>query len=267
MKSRLFAVPDIHGRFDLLSLLWDTLNSLHCLDLSVDKVIFLGDMIDRGPQSKEVLQFIKELTEKYPNNVIALKGNHETLALNAVATRAYHHLELWFINGGDSTVRSYKTAEEYDPENENYNPHSNPHPNYKGILMSAEHLEWINKLPLLHREEGFFFSHAPILDDDFRQGGFKGEEHFSDHDLTWSYLALVDEGQADRKFDNGVVGVCGHIHRVRNDILQPRFYKHYIYADSGCGCWHKAPLTAVEVTERQVITIWPEQVEVSKNGE
>jgi hypothetical protein len=78
---------------------------------------------------------------------------------------------------------------------------------------------------------------------------------FSPDELTWTYHD--DEWGVARDFGNGIVGVCGHIHRLRKGIMAPRFYDHYIYADSGCGCSPNAPLVAVEVNTREVIYAWP----------
>jgi hypothetical protein len=53
----------------------------------------------------------------------------------------------------------------------------------------------------------------------------------------------------------GKIGVCGHVHQLRNGVLEPRLYDHYIFADAGCGCMNdgSAPLVAIEVKTRRVI--------------
>jgi serine/threonine protein phosphatase 1 len=98
--SRLFAISDIHGCYKpFYKLVTDTIN----LKKS-DKLILLGDYIDRGPQSKEVIDFIMCL-RKSGYDVTALTGNHEALLLDS-----YHKPEifpLWLANGGAITLESF----------------------------------------------------------------------------------------------------------------------------------------------------------------
>ncbi len=242
-KSRLFAIGDIHARFDLLQALLKKLEEEQDLDLSKDKLIFMGDMIDRYPNTKEVINTIMELQAKHPNNVIALCGNHENMALLACATQHYQNIDSWYMNGGVDTVRSYG----FDPW-------------VKGPKMDYNHLDWLVKLPLFHREPGFFFSHAPLLNNEFNV-----EENFSDHELTWTYIDDYDEGSVERVFNDEVVGVCGHIHRLYKKKFEPRLYKNYIYTDVGCGCSKYAGLAAVEVVSRTVIQVNPEGWEERNN--
>ena len=76
--SKVYAMSDIHGYLDVLK------EKMELIDLSGDNIlIFLGDYIDRGPNSREVLEYIKNLQDKYgENKVIVLKGNHEAMFLD-----------------------------------------------------------------------------------------------------------------------------------------------------------------------------------------
>lgn len=124
--------------------------------------------------------------------------------------------------------------------------------------MHGDHLKWLSQLPLKHEEPGFFFSHAPVPRESHRNILYKGQAEFSPEELTWTYHP--DEKGVARDHGNGVVGVCGHIHQLRKGIKAPRFYDHYIYGDSGCGCSPKAPLCAINVVTRDVIYAWPDPV-------
>ncbi len=226
---RIFVIPDIHGRFDLLQGLWNILLNHHKLYLKKDKVIFLGDYVDRGLQSFEVLEFVCLLNEKHPKNVIALAGNHEYLMLDYYAGN--DKWGLWKINGGAATINSFT---------------------FKGFDKPPEYLiNWLKKLPLQHKEKGFFFSHAPVPAEQYRRVMNLGQE-FTREELIWT-CPIGDEGEYARVHDNGVIGVCGHIHALRHNIFEPRFYDHYIFADAGCGCHRKAPLCAINVNTREVI--------------
>lgn len=70
-SERIAAVGDLHGDIESLSSL------LRMVNPSNDKIIFLGDYADRGPNGIEVIGTVHSLMKRYPRNVIALKGNHE----------------------------------------------------------------------------------------------------------------------------------------------------------------------------------------------
>lgn len=230
--SRLFAIPDIHGRLDLLDKLVRELNLR-----PDDTVVFLGDYVDRGPDSRGVIKFLRQLQIDRPaGNTICLAGNHEWLAIRGArgahdphgeAMSMYH----WMVNGGGSTVNSYRGHEEDFPGD----------------------MRWLAALPLCHEEPEFFFSHAPVP--------FGVVEPYSPEILTWTHFSRQEEGKVEAHHKDRV-GVCGHIHRGHK-VKAPRFYKHYIYCDCGCGCWGSAPLVAVEVQTREVIYAWPSKAGVT----
>src|SRR5450759_2236851 len=98
--GRLFAISDIHGCFKpFYELVVNTVK----LKKS-DQLILLGDYIDRGDQSKEVIDFITELYEK-GFNITALTGNHEVMLSDAYQDPDM--LPLWLMNSGMSTLSSF----------------------------------------------------------------------------------------------------------------------------------------------------------------
>lgn len=227
--QRIFAIPDIHGRFDLLDKLLATLREEAKLDLGEDKLIFLGDMIDRGPDSYRVLAEIRNYQDGSPENVVVLAGNHEWLAIDACTQRTESAMDLWKWNGGDATVRSFK----------------------KGLkpFLPDDWVKWMAALPLSHEEPGFFFSHAPVPLEMDRNSSMRGKP-FSKQELIWTYES--DEGRYARNMLPETIGVCGHVHRLRHGCQEPRFYEHYYFLDAGCGCQMSAPLVAVEVRSKQI---------------
>ena len=76
----IYSVSDIHGHLDIFK---EVLKNVD-LKNKDNKLILLGDYIDRGDKSCETIYFIKELSEKYPNQVIALLGNHEKMFLDSL---------------------------------------------------------------------------------------------------------------------------------------------------------------------------------------
>ena len=98
--NRLFAVSDIHGCFTTFHEL-----IVKVLDLKrTDQLILLGDYIDRGERSKEVIDFIIDLTGK-GFNIVTLRGNHEQMLLDAYYDQ--EELSLWFLNRGETTLMSF----------------------------------------------------------------------------------------------------------------------------------------------------------------
>jgi hypothetical protein len=228
--ERIFAIPDIHGRADLLQALLTKLSLEEKMDLRSDKLIFLGDMIDRGPDSKNVIEIIRRTQKLAPKNVVVLAGNHEWLCINARTRLRLEDTQLWYWNGGLATQDSY------------------------GGMVPDEVVGWMANLPVKHEEPGFFFSHAPVPPELQRRGALRGQP-FTLNELTWTHSD--PEITCARVFEDGKIGVCGHIHQLRKGIKEPRFYDHYIFADAGCGCLESAPLVAIDVNSRKVIYAFP----------
>lgn len=96
--SRYIAITDIHGELEKLN------NVIAKIDLQQDDTfVFLGDYIDRGPDSKGVVERVIELSEKY--NCICLIGSHEYALLHAKQDEYYNYL--FWNYGGPQTVESY----------------------------------------------------------------------------------------------------------------------------------------------------------------
>jgi serine/threonine protein phosphatase 1 len=107
---RFYAVGDIHGRLDLLRELLALIRSDYLENPNEQaELIFLGDYIDRGPDSAAVIAFLIALGEDSPGLApVFLKGNHEGLMQEFLAggPRSY----AWLHNGGDATLASYGVA-------------------------------------------------------------------------------------------------------------------------------------------------------------
>lgn len=103
-----YAVGDIHGRADLLAQLLRLIDA-DALDTgeAAPRLVFLGDYIDRGEKSAEVLDWLFELDREFPDAVVCLRGNHEDMLLgfieDPVGVGPY-----WLRNGGLQTLASYR---------------------------------------------------------------------------------------------------------------------------------------------------------------
>ncbi|MGA1845666.1 metallophosphoesterase family protein [Deferribacter abyssi] len=97
----LAAIGDIHGCIKTLNKLMDRLFAKY----NVETFIFLGDLIDRGSNSKVVLDFINNFSKHY--NSIFLLGNHEDMMLDYFFSEGKYDVNVWFENGGRMTVKSF----------------------------------------------------------------------------------------------------------------------------------------------------------------
>ena len=96
-----YAVGDLHGRADLLETL------LSKLDLSAgQKIVFLGDYIDRGDQSAKTLDRLFQMSHERPDQVTCLMGNHEKMMCDFVDDPLDRGAN-WLRNGGVTTLASY----------------------------------------------------------------------------------------------------------------------------------------------------------------
>lgn len=138
--KRMLAISDIHGEFEMFEELLQTAQ----YDLGNDQLILLGDYVDRGPQSREVLKRVMELKQQ---GAIVLRGNHDEMMLAAAADKAGAR-ERWARNGAIPTLLSYDSA-------------------IQGMEIPAgvdfwEHIDFIGKLDYYHETEEYIFVHAGV---------------------------------------------------------------------------------------------------------
>jgi serine/threonine protein phosphatase 1 len=141
---RTYAVGDIHGRLDLLTSAVDAI-ARH-VDGAPFRVVFLGDYVDRGPDSRGVIDLLMELQREWP--VVCLKGNHEELMLQAVTEPGGGRLERWLEYGGRNTLKSYGVA----PDDENI-----------AAGIPREHLRWMASLPRTTGDRHRIYVHAGLM--------------------------------------------------------------------------------------------------------
>ena len=113
--SRQVVIGDVHGHYQGLMALLSLLKVEPC-----DHLYFLGDLIDRGPESAQVVDWVMERAD------VCLMGNHEQLMLESLGSAQPNHplLQMWLGCGGQATLDSYQSVEQ---------------------LQS--HLEWVKSLP------------------------------------------------------------------------------------------------------------------------
>jgi len=106
INSYAYVIGDIHGCYDeLCELLTLIKKDIKSLDVSPIYIVFLGDLMDRGPKSKEVIEHLLSFKPDYATPIF-LMGNHEEVLLN-VLYGSIDALKSWFAFGGRECVRSY----------------------------------------------------------------------------------------------------------------------------------------------------------------
>jgi serine/threonine protein phosphatase 1 len=140
----LYAVGDIHGELEKL----DELLELLPLEPG-DRLVFLGDYVDRGPDSCGVVQRLLELAEQWPSTF--LLGNHESMFLDFLGwtDEAYFGGDAFLLNGGDRTLASYGYFDRAVPDRESFK-------------LPRDHEDFLLRLRPFHREGDYVFVHAGL---------------------------------------------------------------------------------------------------------
>lgn len=114
-------IADVAGQYETLMRL--------VAKMPREEILFLGDLIDRGPQSREVVEFA--MINK------CVLGNHEDMAIDYHRGTNIYDEGIWRCNGGDRTLASYKNH------------------------LEEDHIKWFEGLPVFHESTHVFASHAP----------------------------------------------------------------------------------------------------------
>jgi len=130
ISQRRVVIGDVHGHYEGLMLLLEQI-----APASEDQVYFLGDLIDRGPKSAEVVEFVKE------NDYPCLLGNHEQMLLNIMNGKnaSSTNMQTWLYSGGQATIASYQSA-----------------------TIPKQHLDWFESLPTYLDLGDFWLTHAGV---------------------------------------------------------------------------------------------------------
>lgn len=112
LMSILYAIGDIHGRLDLLDPLLEAIENDAARRRATPRIVFLGDIIDRGPQSRQALDRVIATIEEHPGSHLIL-GNHEEFLLHFLedAGNRERIARIWLTNGGQETLASYGFGE------------------------------------------------------------------------------------------------------------------------------------------------------------
>ncbi|MFN0107934.1 MAG: metallophosphoesterase family protein [Blastocatellia bacterium] len=139
---RTLVVGDIHGKLTLFNRLLEAMK----YKAGEDKLVLIGDLVDRGEDSRGVVERAVELQNEAPDTVVVLKGNHEAMMISALAEPEGEQAELWLYNGGVETLHSYVNAEgEFD--------------------VPEEHWQFLQSLPTWHEDDHAIYVHAALPEE------------------------------------------------------------------------------------------------------
>ncbi|MXO60040.1 serine/threonine protein phosphatase [Altererythrobacter salegens] len=155
--ERVYAVGDIHGRLDLFrKLLAQLEEDSQSRKKGTIRIILLGDLVDRGPQSREMLELAKRMELQNRGRLVVLCGNHEDLLL-ASANGNADAQQIWLANGGDATLASYGL---------DISQFVQLSPKERGDalknVVGIDTLDWLKRLPLSYRNGDYFYCHAGV---------------------------------------------------------------------------------------------------------
>ena len=193
-NSKIICIGDVHGEIHKLKNLFEKLSFT-----KNDTIVFLGDYIDRGEDSKSVIDFVLSLKDKC--NLVTLKGNHEMFALDTLKFTEgrfglAHMFNSWMMNGGEKCLRSYSTqcVEEQ---------------NFAGAIekMFEQHGNFFNNLKLTYETDNHIFVHGHLA-------------HEQDVEDQEEWQCIWGRYNDIYPHKSGKIVVCGHtIQRsgVKND--------------------------------------------------
>lgn len=224
--DRIFAIGDIHGCHHTLEELLARIQPR----AGRDRIVFLGDYINRGPSSKKVVDRIISIKKSFPGT-ITLMGNHEQILLSSLAGGK---MDFFLKMGGEQTLASYSLA---------------IHESDKILSkLPPDHLDFFQNLVLLWNTDKYTFVHA----------GLEPGVHLSQQTAPWCCWARREFINSD--FDFGKKIVFGH-----TPFSKPLTAHDKIGIDTGAV--YGGHLTCLVLPDQEFITvkckdkpIWPEPI-------
>jgi len=212
-----YIIGDVHGEYSTLMRLIEKLSS-------DAKLIFVGDLVDRGSQSAEVVRFVRE------NSHACVMGNHEEMmtaygssfALFVEQDEPINTHNSWYANGGIATLKSYGLI-----ELEEGKPVASAHAK-KRLATFKDDIRWMRSLPLyieldISHPSGklVVISHAPIAT-------VWGMRYSDAMYKTFAEMALWNRREPDE--DAPIFNIFGHTVTPFGAEVQP----HFVNVDTGC---------------------------------
>ncbi|WP_046865771.1 metallophosphoesterase family protein [Microvirga massiliensis] len=232
--QRVYAVGDIHGRADLLDGMRQSIaEDLEEFPINAPAIVFLGDYVDRGPDSRVVLDRLT--ASPFPARIVPLRGNHEAMLLQFLNNP--ETLTTWRHNGGLETLYSYGLDVREVRLGRGYEEAA-----YElRKLIPAAHLEFLRATPLSFTSGDYFFCHAGVRPEiDLTEQ--------TEEDLLW----IREEFTASER-DFGKVVIHGH-----TPVSEPEIHHNRINIDTGAYISNRLTCLVLEDDRQRFLTpSWP----------
>lgn len=196
----IYAIGDIHGRDYLLEKMYERIltDPLRPAEANDIVVVHIGDYIDGGPNSKQVLDLIMRGSSEFES--IALLGNHEDMMLNCLETDDRDVWWNWLNNGGFKTLESFDVSFRFG----GYEPR---------LLIEAlgqHRIDWLKNLPLHYQSKPYLFVHAGIVPE-------RDLESQKKKDLLWIRSRFLESS-----IKHPFIVVHGHTQTHEPELLHNR---------------------------------------------
>ena len=174
-------IGDLHGRFDLFT------KAVEALPWDCETVVFLGDYVDRGPQSAQLVAALRKGSPSVEQRWVILRGNHEDMMAESILDELVGTDSMWMVHGGVQTLASFKETGD--------------------SLKDAA--RWMQGLPETHADQHRVYVHAalhPALPLEWQPRTLTGWTRYPDSFVGWW---------------NGKHIVHGHTPKTDGPILMP----------------------------------------------
>jgi len=201
----MIVIGDVHGEYDILMRLLDKLPQ-------TDKLCFVGDLIDRGPDSKKVLEFVRD------NNHTCVLGNHEDMAISDERR--------WVINGAGATIDNFGGYEDW---------------------LTSGWVDWMEKLPLFaefnHNNKRYLISHSFA----YNAESTTPYDVLWGRDAVYDGIQNKEYFLTDEKYDDGFINIFGHT-PLKGEVRRV-LGRHWLI---DTGATYKGKLSAIDLTDEKI---------------
>lgn len=193
MKPRTITIGDIHGCIKTFEKMLETIELQ-----KEDRLILLGDYIDRGPDSKAVVDLILALRDD-SYDIITLMGNHEKMLLDSIENEA--GLLNWKVNGAQSTLKSFGIS--------------------KTEHLESKYIDFFKALQYYYLNDDYIFVHAGL--------NYSDDNPFEDkYSMLWTREKRVDLEKTD-----GRKVIVGHT-PTQLERIKKSLDSNLLFLDGGC---------------------------------